>query len=319
MMMKRRRHWGAAVGTVLASVVTATPVGAQATDLAPTGRLRVAVALGNTALVTKDPATGALRGIWIDLSRALAARLGVPVAFVEYATGAEANAATGAWDLTSTSAPDQAAAMGDAVAIPYLDADNTLLVGPTSAIRSTADMDRPGVRIATASVGGPAQDLTGLLRRAEVVSVLPLASAVPLLQAGEVDALAAGRGNLLMLAPQVPGARLLADRFSVQQQRIALAPGRSAASLALASDVTRQALATGLIRASIQRNGVSGVQPSPLPAALPRTGRPERPSRPPAVFLSAGLVVTAAALLACGRRLRPVPWCPTCNGYDRSK
>ena len=267
----------AGTAAVITLVGAAAPVGAQATDLAPTDRLRVAVDAGNAGLATKDPASGEWRGIFIDLSHALAQRLGVPIAFVEYAGFAErdAPAAASAWDVASDSRPpEEAAALGWSTAIPYLDVDNTLVVGPNSSIRSIADMDRPGVRIAVPNGTAAGRALSGLLRQAELVRTATPADLLPLLRAGEVDALASNRANVLAFAAQVPGSRVLADRFAVQQQRLTLAPGRSAASVALASDVTRRALAGGLIRDAITRYGIQGVQPSPpdLPGGLPRTG-----------------------------------------------
>ena len=134
------------------------------------------------------------------------------------------------------------------------------------------------------------------------------AELVPLLRAGQVDALASNRPNVLAFAAQVPGARVLPDRFAVSQQRLTLAPGRSAASLALASEVTRRALASGLVRASIERHGLVGVQASPLPGpgALPRAGRAGPAAGQPAAVLGAALVVAGAGLLA-----RPRPrWGP---------
>src|SRR6266568_5989716 len=60
------------------------PAGAVS-DLAPTGKLRAAINFGNPVLASKDPATGEPRGVSVDLSRELAARLGVPVELVAYA------------------------------------------------------------------------------------------------------------------------------------------------------------------------------------------------------------------------------------------
>ena len=102
---------------------------------------------------------------------------------------------------------------------------------------------------------------------------------------------------MLAFAAQVPGARVLPDRFAVAQQRLTLAPGRSAASLALASDVTRQALASGLVRASIERHGLVGVRPPRCRARCPGR-RPDPTGR----GLGAGLVAAAGALLAAGWR-----------------
>jgi polar amino acid transport system substrate-binding protein len=280
-------------------------VGAQAGDLAPTGALRVAVT-ASPALATRDPATEEWRGPWIDLARALAARLGVPVAFVAYTSDADRDAgmARGEWDVAaSADTPDQAAALGRAVAVPFVEVDNTLVVGPASAIRSIAEADRPGVRIGATAGSPPERALSGLVTRAEIVRVAANPELVPLLASGQVEALASNRPNVLAFAAQVPGARVLADRFAVQPQRLTLAPGRSAASLALASDVTRQALASGLIRAAIERYGVAGVQVPPLPGGLPRTGH--APGRPGAVW-GAGLVLTLGGLLVHARR-RPGP------------
>src|SRR5437588_11781546 len=53
-------------------------------DLAPTGKLRAAINLGNSVLAQLDPATGRPKGITPDLARELGERLGVPVELVAY-------------------------------------------------------------------------------------------------------------------------------------------------------------------------------------------------------------------------------------------
>jgi polar amino acid transport system substrate-binding protein len=260
----------------------------------------------NAALAVRDPATGEWRGPWLDLAGALARRLGVPVALVEYGNigAAVAAAETGAWDVASdVRSPEEAALDRLAAAVPYLEVEYTLLVGPDSPLRSTADADQPGVRIA-APVGTPPElRLTALLRQAQVVRAANSAEAVALLRAGQVEAAAATRANLLALAAQVPGARVLADPYAVQENRIILPPGRPAAGVALASDVTRQALTSGLIRASIERHGVVGVRPAALaaPGGLPRTGGAA--SRP-AWTAVAGLAAAAGLLVTTRRRPR---------------
>src|SRR5947207_5762903 len=81
-----------AIGPALAAVLLIpSPAQAQSAppaairDLAPTGVLRVGVNFGNSNNASRDPATGELRGVAVDLARALAARLGVPLALVPYA------------------------------------------------------------------------------------------------------------------------------------------------------------------------------------------------------------------------------------------
>jgi polar amino acid transport system substrate-binding protein len=305
--MTRRRFLSTSAALGVGALLGA-PRGArtQGLDLAPAGPLRVAVDATNAALAAKDAASGEWQGVYPDLARALARRLGVPVAFVEYESIVErdAPAAAGAWDVASESRLEAAAARGWAAAVPYLDLDNTLVVGPDSAIRSVADMDRPGVRIGVLTGTAPEQNLSRLVQQAEVVRTATVAELVPLLRAGRVDALASNRSIVLAFAAQVPGARVLADRYAVTQQRLVLAPGRAAAGLALASAVTREALASGQIRAAIERSGVVGVHASPLPGpdALPRTGQTGPAPGRPAGVLGAALAVGVAGLLARPRQ-----------------
>src|SRR5438477_10017544 len=69
--------------------------------LAPTGTLRVGINLANPVLAKRNPATGEVTGITIDLGRLLASRLGAEFAPVPYPNpgalveGARANA----WDI----------------------------------------------------------------------------------------------------------------------------------------------------------------------------------------------------------------------------
>ena len=147
--------------------------------------------------------------------------------------------ATGAWDVTSTTVTPVRAALGLTFAVPYLEVDSTLLVGPDSPLRSTADADRPGVRVAAAGGTGTELSLTALLRQAEVVRAATMMDAVALLGAGQVEAAAGSRANLLGIAARSPAHECWPTRYAVQEQRIALPPGRSVAALALASAVTR--------------------------------------------------------------------------------
>src|SRR3982074_2965924 len=83
--------------TARGSTVTSVPPDVVK-ELAPTGKLRAALNLGNGVLVqgpAEDP-----RGVTVDLARELARRLGVPVQFVTYEAAGKVFAALkdGAWD-----------------------------------------------------------------------------------------------------------------------------------------------------------------------------------------------------------------------------
>ena len=53
-------------------------------ELAPPGRLRAAINRGNGVLVQADPVNGEPTGVTVDLARAAAERLGVPVDLISY-------------------------------------------------------------------------------------------------------------------------------------------------------------------------------------------------------------------------------------------
>lgn len=68
-------------------------------DLAPTGKLRAAINLGNPILASKDSVTGALRGVSVDLSHELARRLGVPLELASFPAAGKVIEGLGAWDV----------------------------------------------------------------------------------------------------------------------------------------------------------------------------------------------------------------------------
>ena len=78
---------------------------AASRELAPTGKLRVAIAVGPSASAlwtVRDPATGKPKGVPIELGTAMAQKLGVPVELIEYTSSGEivASRDKGAWDVT---------------------------------------------------------------------------------------------------------------------------------------------------------------------------------------------------------------------------
>ena len=69
----------------LASCAISPPVPPQVrTDLAPTGKLRAGINYANSVIATKDPVTGELRGVSVDLMREIARRLEVPLELVGF-------------------------------------------------------------------------------------------------------------------------------------------------------------------------------------------------------------------------------------------
>ena len=139
------------------ATVPTVPPGARS-DLAPTGKLRAAINFGNPILAARDSSTGEPRGVSVDLSRELARRLGVPVQFVTYDAAGKVveGLKSGAWDVAYV-AIDPARAVDISYTAPYVVIEGAYLVPQGSPIRSNADVDREGVRVAVGA--GSAYDL----------------------------------------------------------------------------------------------------------------------------------------------------------------
>ena len=136
-----------------------TPTADARTDLAPSGKLRVALLLGSSLFVNKDPVTGEVRGgMAVEVGRALAERLGVPFEPVGYANVAKFMEAvkSNEWDIIVFGIDPTRAGVLD-FTTPFLEVDSTYLVPGNSPIRSVIDADQPGVRIAVPAKSG--QDL----------------------------------------------------------------------------------------------------------------------------------------------------------------
>jgi polar amino acid transport system substrate-binding protein len=184
-------------------------------DLVSTGKLRVGIGLANLVSGVKDPATGELRGVAVDLGRALAARIKVEFQPIEYPRpgvvleGAKNNA----WDVTFLVIDPARAADADFSA-PYMESDFTLLVPGGSPIRNFADADQPGIHIGVPRGDAVDLRLTRIVKKAELVRVDNQAAGADLLRTGQTHAYAAPRPALIEMSAQLSGTQVLDDSFA---------------------------------------------------------------------------------------------------------
>ena len=232
-------------------------------DLVRAGKLRVGLGLGTPALVIKDPATGEVQGPALDLARALAGRMGIELQPVYYQRpGAVLEGVrTNAWDVTFLVLDPDRAAQAD-YSPPYMQSDFTYLVAAGSSIRSVADVDQPGVRIAVPRGDASELYLSRILKHAKLVRTDSIPAAVDLLRTGHGDAYAGPRPVALTEAARVPGSRVLEDGFKVISWS-GVVPKGHAGRLAYVSEFIEEAKASGLVKQTIERFGLRGVQVAP--------------------------------------------------------
>jgi polar amino acid transport system substrate-binding protein len=258
---------------MVALVATVATVDAQQTadprvaDIVRAGKLRVALFLPQ---YTKDPATGEIRGygsgtVHVQIAHALATRLGVGVQLLGYPTPPTVVECikAGACDVGFLgNNPSRALEVGFApplILLPF-----TYLVPSGSSIRTIADADRPGVRIAAVRNHESTMALSRILKHAEQVGADIPDVAFDLLRRGQADAWASTQGALTEYVTKLPGSRILEDYYGANRLTIAV-PKDQAGRLTYISEFIEEAKASGLVQRAIQ-TGIR-VDPSGNPTA----------------------------------------------------
>jgi polar amino acid transport system substrate-binding protein len=255
---------GIAAGLIGQQTVNAQPVpDPRVADLVQAGKLRAGLGVVAPHWAIKDPATGELRGVAVDLARALAARLGIQFVPVEYPSPTRVleGLESGAWDVGFLGVDPSRATVVD-FSPPYLQIDATYLVPASSSIRKLADADEPGVRIAVSRKSVEDIVLSRMLKRAELLRVETVGAGFDLLRAGNADVLATPRPTALLFSARQPGYRVLEDRFHATFGAMAVPKGQ-AGRLAYISEFIEEAKASGLVQQAIERAGLRGVQVAP--------------------------------------------------------
>jgi polar amino acid transport system substrate-binding protein len=232
---------------------------AARSELASTGKLRAGMNLGNTLFTTKDPATGELRGVSVDLMRELASRLGVPLELVVYATPGEVadTAQKGIWDVAIL-AIEQSRAQTIAFSPPITEIEATYAVRKDSPLRSIEQVDASGIRISASEKAGYELYLTRTLRNATLVRPKGFRASIDLFNDQGVDALAGLKPMLLEAMNRMPDARLVEGRFMTVNHGLSTPRERRAAAEYLKVFV-QEMNASGFIARSIERHGVQGL------------------------------------------------------------
>jgi polar amino acid transport system substrate-binding protein len=248
----------AACATELPSPPSASSIDA-AYVLAPTGTLRIGVYQGSPTSMLRNATTGETRGITVEVGQALARRLGVGYALVEYARIAEVIQGIKNADADFTVGNASVARARDVdFTPPLLAIELGYLVRSGSPIASLADVDRSGIRIGVTQGSTSLTTLPGILKHATLVPVPTVTDGARMLRQQELDAFATNKAILGEMSDNVPGSRMLEGRWGVEHLAIAIPKGREAGMTylrAFVDDVTR----AGLVVRAGERAGLRGM------------------------------------------------------------
>jgi polar amino acid transport system substrate-binding protein len=230
-------------------------------ELIPTGTLRVGVNMGNFLLVNKQP-DGSLKGVVPDLAQEIAKRAGgVPVELIPSPGAGQVADAVKSWDVAFIGAePARTAEIFFTNA--YLEIPATYLVPPGSQIKSIDEVDRKGVRIATANRSAYDLYLSRSLKNAELVRAEGIPASYDLFVKEKLDVLSGLLPRLTSEVTRLPGARILDGKFTAIQQAIGTPKARAAAAAWLAEFVA-DIKASGLVAKLIAQHGAKGVNVAP--------------------------------------------------------
>lgn len=232
-------------------------------QLAPTGKVRVGINYGNPVLATRDPSSGELRGVAVDLAHELGTQSGLPIEVVAFESAGKMFEAvkTGEWDVAFLAIDPGRADEIDFTAA-YVEIEGTYLVPSGSPVSTIADVDRKGVRIGVSAKSAYDLFLSRSLQHAELIHAPDPNAAFELIVTGRVDVVAGVKQHLVANAKKLPGSRVLDGRFMAIQQALGIPKGREDAAAYLRKFI-EDAKASGFVARAIDKAGVRGVSIAP--------------------------------------------------------
>jgi polar amino acid transport system substrate-binding protein len=235
---------------------TPTPEARQA--LAPTGKLRVGLQLGNPLNVIREPVSGEMKGVAFELGKELARRLGVPLEPVLYpSVGALLDAGRSSiWDVAFVGFSPARAKEWDFTA-PHLEIEFGYLIPGGSSISTMADVDRPGIRVVVQENSGPDSFFSRTLKNAVVIRASSNPGALEAVKSGRADVMGSIKPILFEMATQLPGSRVLDGRPGIDPHAMAMPKGRDV-GVAYAHQFIEHAKSEGLVKAAIEKAGIRG-------------------------------------------------------------
>ena len=242
------------------SMMMAVPAIADALkdEIAPTGKLRVAIAIspaGGAFWSTKTEA-GGYAGVPVDLGKEMAAQLGVPVEYVAHQNSGQIvdAASKGTWDVTFLPKdPEREGRMSFGPI--YEVADATYIVKAGSPATNFQSLDQSGAKIAAVNNTTTMRGAIAHLKNAKVTGYQTYDEIFGLLKNGEIDAFALSRDQLNAMARKLPGTRVLDETFKQTVTAVAVPPNHPLA-LAFASKFLTDATTNGTLRKAYDNNGL---------------------------------------------------------------
>lgn len=231
--------------------------------IAPRGMLRVAINLGNPVLAALD-AAGEPSGISADLSRKLAAQLGLGIEWRVFKKADESVQCVRADEADiGFFAIDPVRGEGLHFTPPYVMIEGAYMVRNDSPLQSNDQVDQPGNRVTVGA--GSAYDLylTRQLKQAAVVRAPSSPAVVDVFMAQQLEVAAGVKQQLQADAQRLSGVRLLPGRFMVIHQAMGMPAHRSESARQFLNGFVEDAKQSGWVAQAFARHRIQGAAVAP--------------------------------------------------------
>lgn len=228
------------------------------------GALRASINLGNPILAARPAGADQPHGVSVDLARAFARHLGVPLELVVFdAAGKAAQAlAAGAIDIGFL-AIDPLRATEIRFTPPYVHIEGAYLVADESPISTHAQVDQPGVRVMVGAGSAYDLHLTRALQHAAIVRAPTSPAVVDAFLRQRVEVAAGVRQQLEADARRLGGLRLLEGGFMTIRQAVGIPKHYSDAALHCLSTFVEDMKRCGFVADSLARHRIDGAGVAP--------------------------------------------------------
>lgn len=225
---------------------------------------RPSINLGNPILANRDVASGEPFGVSVDLARAFAQHLSVPLELVVFDTaGKSVEAVSDERADFGFFAIDPKRGETIAFTAPYVLIEGFYLVRNDSPVRTHADVDQPHNRVAVGK--GSAYDLflTRELKHAEIVRAPTSPAVVRTFLEQQLEVAAGVKQQLEADVAKAGGLRLLDERFMVIRQAMGVAKRRGPQAAEALGAFVETMKASGFVAEALERHAIAGASVAP--------------------------------------------------------
>jgi len=233
-------------------------------EIAPTGKLRVAMNGGNPVLLRRASNGKMVGGVAFEVGKFVADKLGISFELVAYS-----NADTytrsfgkGEWDIGFGAPAPLVADKADFVMALVL-ADFAFVAAPSRQFTDATQVDRPGVKIGVGQNSFSDQFLSRSLKSAELVRLPAGTNGIEALKSAKVDVWAISATRAREIADGVRGAKVVPGAFTSERYMLTLPKGRSTAARDRIIEIVSEAKKAGVVRKVTEHPALTGVRVAP--------------------------------------------------------